>query len=93
MKRTLKKKTLSRYAVLGEKILEYGILRFYIMMIPQKCSKGAVRNAVKEWDVKIEPLELEEVSSRKNSDIRIEFRDGNDDEGNERKEKTLQDRR
>ena len=33
-----------------------------------------------EWDVKIESLELEEVSSRKNSDIRIEFRDGNDDE-------------
>lgn len=39
-----------------------------------------------EWDVKIESLELEEVSSRKNSDIRIEFRDGNDDEWEERED-------
>lgn len=46
----------------------------------------AVRNAAEEWDVKIEPLELEEVSSRRNSDISIEFRDDNDYEGKERED-------
>jgi len=71
MKRTLKKKTLSRYAVLG-KTLKMG--RYYIDNDDSlKLQQEAVRNAVKEWDVKIEPLELEKVSSKKNSDIRIEF--------------------
>src|ERR671917_2322014 len=40
----------------------------------------AVRNAVHEWDTKIEPLELEEESSEKMSDITIEFGDDNDEE-------------
>ena len=39
-----------------------------------------VRNAVQEWDTKIEPLELEEESSKKASDITIEFEDDNDQE-------------
>lgn len=46
----------------------------------------AVRNAAEEWDVKIELLELEEVSRRRNSDISIEFRDDNDYEGKERED-------
>src|ERR671914_2380538 len=40
----------------------------------------AVRNAVLEWDTKIEPLELEEESSKKISDITIELGDDNDGE-------------
>jgi hypothetical protein len=40
----------------------------------------AVRNAVHEWDTKIEPLELEEESSKKISDITIELGDDNDGE-------------
>ena len=40
----------------------------------------AVRNAVQEWDTQIEPLELEQESSKKASDITIEFEDDNDDE-------------
>ena len=39
----------------------------------------AVRNAIHEWDTKIEPLELEE-SSKKISDITIELGDDNDGE-------------
>ena len=33
----------------------------------------AVRNAVQEWDTKIEPLEIEEDSTKKSSDITIEL--------------------
>ncbi len=41
----------------------------------------AIRNAVQEWDTKIEPLELEEESSKKISDIIIELEEDNDEEG------------
>jgi hypothetical protein len=40
--------------------------------------KMAVQDAIEEWDTKIDRLELAEVPD--NSDITIEFADGNDDE-------------
>jgi matrixin len=40
----------------------------------------AVKNAVQEWDTKIENLELEEGSSQRSSDITIEFDDNNEEE-------------
>jgi hypothetical protein len=43
--------------------------------------KSVVRDAIEEWDSKIDPLELEEVPD--NSDITIEFEDGNDDSKDE----------
>jgi hypothetical protein len=55
------------------------------MMIPQKCSKKQFA-MLRKNGIKIEPLELEEVSSRRNSDISIEFRDDNDYEGKERED-------
>jgi hypothetical protein len=39
--------------------------------------KAAVQDAIEEWDTKIDRLELEEASD--NSDITVEFADGNDD--------------
>jgi predicted Zn-dependent protease len=59
--------------------LEDGILTYYIDDDDtSEEQKQAVRNAVQEWDTKIEPLELEEESSKKTSDITIEFKDDND---------------
>ena len=87
MKRDFEEESTIRICCTWGEDLEDGILRFYIDNDDSsKVQEEAVRNAVKEWDVKFEPLELEEVSSRKNSDIRIEFRDGNDDEGEERED-------
>jgi Matrixin len=40
--------------------------------------KAAVQGAVEEWDTKIDRLELEEAPD--NSDITVEFADGNDDD-------------
>jgi hypothetical protein len=61
--------------------LEDGILTYYIdnndMSEEQQ---QAVREAVQEWDTKIEPLKLEEESSKKISDILIELSDDNDGE-------------
>jgi hypothetical protein len=51
-----------------------------------KDQKAVVQDAIEEWDTKITPLELEELSSEKNSDVTIEFQGGNDeskDEGEE----------
>jgi hypothetical protein len=41
--------------------------------------QDAVRNAVEQWDTKLEPLELEEISSEKKSDITFEFQNDNND--------------
>ncbi|MGA7542524.1 MAG: matrixin family metalloprotease, partial [Nitrososphaeraceae archaeon] len=46
-----------------------------------KDQKAVVQDAIEEWDAKIDPLELEEVPD--NSDITIEFEDGNDDSKDE----------
>jgi predicted Zn-dependent protease len=46
-----------------------------------KDQKAVVQDAIEEWDSKIDPLELEEVPD--NSDIPIEFEDGNDDSKDE----------
>jgi Matrixin len=43
--------------------------------------KAVVRDAIEEWDTKIDRLELEE--SPDNSDITVEFADGNDDDKEE----------
>jgi Matrixin len=43
--------------------------------------KAAVRDAIEEWDTKIDRLELEEAPD--NSDITVEFADGNDDKEEE----------
>jgi predicted Zn-dependent protease len=43
--------------------------------------KAAVQDAVEEWDTKIDRLELEEVPD--NSDITVEFANGNDDDKEE----------
>jgi predicted Zn-dependent protease len=61
--------------------LEDGILTYYIDDDDtSEEQKQAVRNAVQEWDTKIEPLELEEESSKMTSDIIIEFEDDNDED-------------
>jgi predicted Zn-dependent protease len=38
--------------------------------------QDAVRNAIEEWDLAIDPLELQRVSSKTQSDINIKFQDG-----------------
>ena len=43
--------------------------------------KAAVQDAIEEWDTRIDRLELEEASD--NSDITVEFADGDDDEEEE----------
>jgi hypothetical protein len=48
-----------------------------------KDQKAIVQDAIEEWDSKIDPLELEEVPDKKNSDITIEFEDDNDDSKDE----------
>src|SRR5215211_3829121 len=61
--------------------LEDGRLTYYIDDDDtSEEQQQAVRNAVQEWDTKIEHLELEEESSRKPSDIKIDFEDDNDEE-------------
>jgi hypothetical protein len=61
-----------------------GILSYHIDDEDDDISENqqqAVRNAVEEWDTKIGPLELEELSSNEKSDIKIEFQE--DREGGE----------
>jgi hypothetical protein len=61
--------------------LEDGRLTYYIDDDDtSEEQQQAVRSAVQEWDTMIEPLELEQESSKKASDITIEFEDDNDDE-------------
>ena len=60
--------------------LEDGRLTYFID--DDDSSEGeqqAVRNAIQEWDIKIEPLELEEESSKETSDITIEFGEDNEE--------------
>jgi Matrixin len=55
-----------------------GILSYHIDDEDDDSSENqqqAVRNAVEEWDTKIEPLELEELASNEKSDIKIEFQE------------------
>jgi Matrixin len=46
--------------------------------------KAIVRDAIEEWDTKIDRLELEEAPD--NSDITVEFANGNDDDKEEEKD-------
>jgi hypothetical protein len=63
------------------KSLEDGRLTYYIDDDDtSEEQQQAVRKAVQEWDTKTEHLELEEESSRKSSDIKIDFEDDNDEE-------------
>jgi hypothetical protein len=58
-----------------------GVLTYYIDDDDSsEEQQQAVRNAVEEWDTKVNPLELDEASNKKISDIRIEFQDDEDDE-------------
>jgi predicted Zn-dependent protease len=51
-----------------------GILTYYIdKENSNRRQQDEVRNAVQEWDKNIDPLELEETSSKKDGDILIEF--------------------
>jgi hypothetical protein len=60
--------------------LEDGILTYYIDDDDSsEEQQQAVREAIQEWDTKIEPLQIEEDSNKKTSDISIEFQDDNND--------------
>jgi hypothetical protein len=60
--------------------LEDGILTYYIDdEDSSEEQQQAVREAIQEWDTKIEPLQIEEESNKKTSDISIEFQDDNND--------------
>ena len=51
-----------------------GILTYYIDKEgSNEQQQHEVRNAAQEWDRNVDPLELEETSSKKNGDILIEF--------------------
>ena len=70
-----------------------GILTYYIdKEDSNKQQQHKVRNAVQEWDRNVDPLELEETSSKKNGDILIEFQkeyEGySNDEEKEKEEQT-----
>jgi Matrixin len=61
--------------------LNDGVLTYYID--DDDSSKGeqeAVKNAVQEWNTRIEHLKLEEGSSKRSSDITIEFDDNSEEE-------------
>jgi Matrixin len=61
--------------------LKDGVLTYYIDDDDSsEREQQAVKDAVQEWDTKIEPLELEEGSSRGSSDITIEFDDNSEEE-------------
>ena len=54
--------------------LANGILTYYIdKENSNKQQQHEVRNAIQEWDRNVDPLELEETSSKKNGDILIEI--------------------
>jgi len=61
--------------------LKDGVLTYYIDDDDSsKREQEAVKNAVQEWNTRIEHLELEEGSSKRSSDITIEFDDNSDEE-------------
>lgn len=55
--------------------LDDGVLTYNIDDDSSSKEQDAVRSAIEEWDSKIDTLELETVSSIKNTDIKIEFQD------------------
>jgi hypothetical protein len=60
--------------------LEDGILTYHVDDDDSsEEQQQAVREAIQEWDTKIEPLQIEEGSNKKTSDISIEFQDDNND--------------
>jgi len=60
--------------------LEDGILTYYIDDDDSsEEQQQVVREAIQEWDRKIEPLKIEEDSNKETSDISIEFQDDNND--------------
>jgi matrixin len=60
--------------------LEDGILTYYIDDdYSSEEQQQAVREAIQEWDTKIEPLKIEEDSNKETSDISIEFQDDHND--------------
>ena len=63
-----------------------GILTYYIdKENSNRRQQDEVRNAVQEWDKNIDPLELEETSSKKDGDILIEFQKEYEGYGNDEK--------
>jgi Matrixin len=56
-----------------------GILTYYIDHNSSLEEQDAVRDAIEEWDSRIDSLELETVSSMENSDIRIWFEDDSEE--------------
>jgi hypothetical protein len=61
--------------------LEDGVLTYYIDDDDSSNrEQEAVKNAVQEWNTGIEQLELEEGSSKRSSDITIEFDDNSEEE-------------
>jgi hypothetical protein len=63
-----------------------GILAYYIdEENSDKEQQDEVRNAIQEWDRNVDPLELEETSSKENGDILIEFQKEYEGYGNDKK--------
>jgi Matrixin len=61
--------------------LNDGVLTYYIDDDDSsKEEQEAVKNAVQEWNTRIEHLKLEEGSSKRSSDITIEFHDNSEEE-------------
>jgi hypothetical protein len=61
--------------------LKDGVLTYYIDDDDSsEREQQAVKDAIQEWDTKIEHLELEEGSNKESSDITIEFDDSNEGE-------------
>ena len=61
--------------------LKDGVLTYYIDDDDSSIGEQeAVKNAVQEWNTRIEHLELEEGSSKRSSDITIEFDDNSEEE-------------
>jgi hypothetical protein len=58
--------------------LDDGVLTYSIDDDSSSEEQDAVRSAIEEWDSKIDTLELEPVSSIKNSNIKIEFQDNSE---------------
>jgi hypothetical protein len=58
--------------------LDDGVLTYNIDDDSSSEEQDAVRSAIEEWDSKIDTLELEPVSSIKNSNIKIEFQDNSE---------------
>jgi hypothetical protein len=60
--------------------LKDGVLTYYIDDDSSEREQQAVKDAIQEWDTKIEHLELKERSNMESSDITIEFDDSSEGE-------------